>query len=540
MNPRGFAFLLVLLPVFFLPCSAQTPQPVTVRIRAALFDRDLNVKPVPRLQISIRSLDEPNAPATEIRTSLDGTAEVSLAPGKYQLTTTSDAQLFGKSYRWDLPVTVGAADQLIELSNDNAKAADAASRSAHVDELIEQFQRVRGAAVMVQTERATHDGVLMDGAGLVLTSFIPADRRQWIGVSFDERRAIPGRVIAEDEKNEACIIRINMDKVKDVTAPMISYDPGALIEGERVFSLNNDLETGKSIRTGVVSKADEKGIVSDIQFTDMGSPVFNSSGTLVAYSRVENRSFKAVPLDAIRDMIRTAREKLSDNSSLPPPRLLPVSPGKFPADALIARHDPQYERDVYNFKLGDFKVSVDTPVSLYQWNKIRYEEEDKANRKRTAKGSQPEEVKEPAYEYQSVITFQVIPDYKLPFWANMARASREPAILHPKVSFHHMRLVCGDREIEPVRPMRFPITAPENAGYVFDQDSMMGEYIFTPDSLPPRCGSVTLELYSSDQATAPIKKVIENPLRDRLWQDFEPFRRMQAPAVAAQPQPNSE
>jgi hypothetical protein len=540
MNPRRSAFLLVFLPVFFLPSSAQSPQPVTVSIRAALFDRDLNVKPVPRLQISIRSLDTPDATPVELRTSLDGAAEVNLAPGKYQLTTTSNAELFGKTYRWDIPITISGANQLVELSNDNAKAADAASRSAHVDELIEQFKRVRGAAVLVATERFTHDGVLMDEAGLVLTTYIPPDRQQWIAVSFDEKRAVPGRVIAGDEKNDASIVRINMDKVKDVAVPMVSYDPGALVEGERVFSLNNDLETGKSILTGVVSKADDKGIVTDIRFTDIGSPIFNSTGTLVAYSRYENRSFSAVPLDTVREMLKAAREKLTDSSTLPAARLLPVSPGKFPADALIARHDPQYERDVYNFKLSDFKVSVDTPVSLYQWNKIRYEEADKANRKRAAKGSQPEEVKEPAYEYQSVITFQAIPDYKVPFWSNMARASREPVILHPKVSFHHMRLLCGDREVEPIRPMRFAISAPENAGYAFDQDSMMGEYFYTPDSLPPTCGTVTLELYTSELPANPIKKVIENPLRDRLWQDFEPFRRAQAPTVAAASQSSSQ
>lgn len=530
MKPRDLASLLVLLSVLFLPSSAQTPQPVTVRIRAALFDRDLNVKPVPRLQISIRSLDAPDAPPVELRTTLDGAAEVSLVPGRYQLTTTSDAQLFSMSYRWDLPVTVTADRQLVELSNDNANASDAGSRAAHVDELIEQFQRVRGAAVLVANERTTHDGVLMDETGLVLTTYIPPDRQQWIAVSFDRKHSVPGRLIAGDEKNGASIVRINLDKVKDVAIPMVSYDPGALVEGERVFSLNNDLDTGKSIRTGVVSKADEKGIVADIRFTDIGSPVFNSSGTLVAYSKYENRSFSVAPLDTVREMITAAREKAKDNSTLPPARLLPVSPGKYPADALIARHDPIYEKDIYNFKLGEFKVSMDTPVSVYQWQKIRYEKQQKASMKRAAKGAQPDEIKEPSYEYQSIIIVQIIPDYKLPFWANMARASRDPVILHPKVSFHHMRLLCGDREVEPIRPMRLPIAAPENAGYQFDQDSMMGEYYYTPDSLPPSCSTVTLEIYSTDQPTTPLKKVIENPLRDRLWQDFEPFRRMQPPA----------
>lgn len=537
MKVREWPLLFVVLASPFIPSSAQNPESVTVRIRAALFDRDLNLKPVPRLEIGIRSLDAPNAPPVEVRTSLDGTTEVSLPPGKYQLTTTSGAELFGKSYRWDFPVTISATNKLVELSNDNAKTSDVGSRPAHVDELMEQFQRVRGAAVLVATERATHDGVLMDEAGLVLTSHIPEDQQQWIAVSFDEKRSVPGRMIAEDEANDACIVRINMDKVKDVRIPTISYAPEALVEGERVFSLNNDLNTGKSIRTGVVSKAEEKRIIGDVQFTDIGSPLFNSSGTLVGYSRIEKRSLQAVPLNNVREMLTIARQKAKDSSTLPAARLLPVSPGKFPADALIERHDPKYEKEVYSFKTGDFNVFIGTPVSSYQWDKIRYEEERKALMKRAAKGAQPEELKEPSYEYHSIITIEATPDYKVPFWANMARTSQQPVVLHPKVSFHHMRLLCGEREVEPIRPMRYGIRAPENAGYRFDQDSMMGEYSYTPNSLPPSCGTVTLELYSTDAATIPVKKVLENPLRDRLWEDFEPFRRMQAQADPAAPQP---
>lgn len=528
MRHKAVIALLALTTVALISSAfPQTPQAVPVRIRAALFDRDLNIKPVPRLQITVRSLDAPKPASVEVRTSLDGTAELSLAPGKYQLTTTSNAELFGKIYQWDFPVAISKAEQLIELSNDNAKTVEAASRSAHVDELIEQFRRVRGSAVLVATERVTHDGVLIDEAGLVLTSHIPADQQQWIAVYFDDKRSLTGRIIADDEKNDASIVRINMEQVRDVTIPLISYDPGALVEGERVFSLDNNFNTGKSIRTGVISKADDKGIIGDVQFTDTGSPLFNSSGTLVALSRLQDKKFNVVPLNDVREIIRTAREKAKNTATLPPARLLPVTPGKFPADALIARHDPKYEKEIYDFKLGDFNVYMGTPVAAYQWHKVRYEETLKARMKRAAKGSQPEEVKEPTYDFQSILIVQATPEYKIPFWANMGRTNQQ-VILRPKVSFHHMRLMCGEREVEPIRPMRFPIRAEANAGYRFDQDSMQGEYYFTPDSLPPSCGTVTLEVYPTDQPTIPIKKVIEKPLRDRLWEDFEPFRRLQA------------
>ena len=60
MKVREWPLLLVFLAGLFFPSSAQNPEAVTVRIRAALYDRDLNLKPVPRLQIGIRSLDAPD------------------------------------------------------------------------------------------------------------------------------------------------------------------------------------------------------------------------------------------------------------------------------------------------------------------------------------------------------------------------------------------------------------------------------------------------------------------------------------------------
>jgi hypothetical protein len=250
-------------------------------------------------------------------------------------------------------------------------------------------------------------------------------------------------------------------------------------------------------------------------------------------SRYHDRAYSVVPLNDVKELIRTAREKAKNNATLPSPRLLPVSPGKFPADALIARHDPKYEKEIYDFKVGEFNVYMGTPVAAYQWNKIRYEEAWKERQKRASKGSQPEQVKEPTYDFQSVIVVQATPDYKVPFWSNMGRVPHQAVILHPKASFHHMRLLCGDREIEPIRPMRFPIRAEANAGYRFDKDSMQGEYYYPPDSLPPSCGTVTLEIYPADDPTKPIVKPIEKPLRDRLWEDFEPFRRLQARTGAA-------
>ncbi len=66
--------------------AAQAP-PVKLKLRAALVDKDLNVKPVPRLALRLRNLDNPLATPIELRTELDGTLEAAMPAGRYELAT---------------------------------------------------------------------------------------------------------------------------------------------------------------------------------------------------------------------------------------------------------------------------------------------------------------------------------------------------------------------------------------------------------------------------------------------------------------------
>src|SRR5690349_8319637 len=102
--------LFFLLACLFAVCSVngQTTANTTslkIKVRAALFDRDLNLKPVPRLAINLQP-KAIGATAISAQTSLDGVAEVELTAGTYQLTTSKPAELFGKQYLWDFEIQV--------------------------------------------------------------------------------------------------------------------------------------------------------------------------------------------------------------------------------------------------------------------------------------------------------------------------------------------------------------------------------------------------------------------------------------------------
>jgi trypsin-like peptidase len=535
---RAVLLALFLLCAFAIVLSQPSPvpaAPVKVKIRAALFDRDLNLKPVPRLVINLTP--KVSGPPLTTQTSLDGVAELELPLGAYQLTTDKPAELFGKQYLWDLAITISKADQVVELSNDNAKVTDsAAARGAHVDELAEQFKRVRGSVVTVWTEGAVDDGFLVDPAGLVFTSHFVIEGHKWIAVQFDGGRRLAAEVLVDDETNNVAFLRISTEPLKDIVVPGLSLDPGALLEGERVFAIDNSSKRGKVMSTGVISKADAKEIVSDVKFTDLASPLFNSSGSVVGYSRIINKEMRIIPLAEVREDIARARQKLAAATNPAPSRLLPVAPtGDFPVDSLLSRPETRFEKEIYFFKLGDFEVNLMTPVANYQLRQERYTEAVQQRIKQ--KGGAAAKVQEPEHNYESILRIWARPQMKYAFWKSwgdsMGSNNQAPRTFRPKDSFSRLRLLCGDKEVEPILPGKLAMETPSDRFVRIDENAFYGFYSYTPDAVSPSCGKVTLEVYSASQPEKPLVKVLDPDQVNRLWQDFEPYRKLQAGAPAA-------
>ncbi len=517
---------LALLCLFLAAClSAQAPAPVKIKIRAALFDRDLNLKPVPRLAITLKNLDASVEPIS-LQTTLDGIAETELLPGKYQLSTAKPAELFGKAYVWDLEVKIAKPDQIIELSNDNAKVTDAAGgRGAHIDELVEQYKRVKGSVVTVWTENGAGDGFVIDPRGLILTAYRTVNGRKWITVECSESVRLTAAVVSDDQYADVAILRINPENWKDIYAAPIAFDASALVEGERVFVVDNNLRKGKSMHVGVVSKADDKSINADAKATDVGSPLFNSSGSVVGYTRLVSKELHTVPIKVVKEEIETA-QKTAFEKPAPAARLLPAPPpGRYPSAPLIARHETRWDKETYSFNLGDFSVEFVTPVSLYQATQENYAQEQAARRKHGSAGDPP--LLEPEHDYEPVLVVSVTPQYKVPFWANMARTAFEPVIVRPKSSFGKLRLMCGTSEVEPIRPGRASTGTGTNGRVRVDTNSMEGRYTYHPDAISPKCGQVTVEVYPTD-VQVPLTRALTPAVVERLSKDFDAYRSAQA------------
>jgi S1-C subfamily serine protease len=252
MNRLSVFFLL--LVGFACPALAQTPS-VKVKVRAAVYDHDLNLKPVPHLELTFRSLDkdkdQENAEPTVLQTTLDGTAEVELAPGLYRVSTSKPLEFQGKSYLWDLQVQLKPPEQVLELSNDNATVTDlSGGRGAQVDSLAVHFRELKSSVVTVWAQDGHGTGFLVDPAGLIVTNQHVVAGFTYLAVQFDDQRRLTAEVLAEDKQKDVAVLRVNLAGVAGVVVAPIAQGSGALLEGERVFTIGNPLDQEKVLTQG--------------------------------------------------------------------------------------------------------------------------------------------------------------------------------------------------------------------------------------------------------------------------------------------------
>jgi hypothetical protein len=91
---------------------------VKVHVHVILVDSELNQKPVPFLNVVFFKGEKTSF---DVKTGLDGVAEIALPPGAYTVTTAKPVDLAGKRYSWSLRVTLTGAGKTIDLTNENAK-----------------------------------------------------------------------------------------------------------------------------------------------------------------------------------------------------------------------------------------------------------------------------------------------------------------------------------------------------------------------------------------------------------------------------------
>jgi hypothetical protein len=534
---------LLMASLFFSPNGGPRLQAalVNVKVRVLLVDKDLNQKPVPFYVIHLRNTESSDAPA-ELKTDLDGKAERQLAPGHYSISTPKPVELGGKRYTWNLEIQIGGAEQHLDLTNDNAKIEDAApsaaspgenksSSGAANGELTALFDKLKNSVVAIHSESRNGSGFLVDSTGLVVTNNHVVNSSTYLAVQFDDKRKVPARLIASNPDKDVAVIWFDPAAFREgVVAPLlVNAAASHLVVGQRVFTIGNPLGREKALTTGVVSKIEKDSINSDININpgNSGGPLFTYDGQVAGITTAELRNLASiVPVEIVRPVVEQARKEIV-GATPPAPALLPVEPTDFfPADALreVLKQE-RIDTKPYSLDAGEFHVWFMTPPLSYF---LRHEEEMAAARKAAkrsggdgATAKPPSSALEDAQDYRPVLVVRVRPKFGVLFKVRF------------KNGFVRMRLLCGGQELTPIIPGRDEFDLVDQRGRKVDT-TFQGIYEYPADAVAPSCGNMALEIYSEKDPNTPVSRPIDAATVDRVWGDFDAFRRAH-PAPAAKP-----
>ena len=550
---RGILLQLTLLFFPILATAQTVPVQVSLKIRVIIVDRDLNPKPVPKARILVKQTDSPTPARFEATTDFEGIAQVSVIPGKYRVISTHPTDFQGKSYNWDVAVTVTEPQTSVELSNDNAAIAELAPAPV-VDNLAVVYKKYRNSVVTVLAEYgpAKGTGFIIDSSGLILTNQHVVRSSQWIAVQVDESHRLPATLLAADSEKDVAVLRINPAKVPDIS-PVTLLPPGgeSAVEGERVFTIGSPLHQSKVMTTGIVSKVEKRAIISDVNINhgNSGGPLFNSQGVVIGITTFGDTKQGGPGISGILrieqagDIIAQAKLKMS-GSALPSPEFLPNEPeDTYPLESIKKSAQIQkFDVHPYIFGVGDYDVEIITPVLRYRHysSEVRAaRQKEKRNRKSQAAVTdtfQPlDELKgweEYVGEYEPVIVILASPKLKETFWSAFSRGMAAsngyvtgPASMHFKTDFYKMKLFCGSEEVQPLMPGKAQrVLDVSNTAIRITDVTFDGFYEYSADSIRPDCGKLKLELFSEKEPDKPKVKDLEGKTVSTVFNDFQPYR----------------
>ena len=550
-------------PAVAAPVTPATNPPAVVsqlaslNVLAILVDTDLNVKPVPRHALMLRSK---SGDAQRVVTGLDGKASITIAPSDYVLESERPIDFQGKSYRWKVAVSLKAGGTTsIELSLDNAAIeplGGATTVAAAAADLPALFRRWQGSVVTVWSETGRGSGFVIDKRGLILTNQHVVGVSDYAAIQFTDSVKVPARIISRSSEKDIAILLVNpkyVGLIEPVTLGFAADGKPPTVEGEQVFTIGSPLNQRKIMTSGIVSKIEAKAIISDVNINhgNSGGPLFTTKGVVIGVTTFGDFTDQGGP--GISGIVRIDEAKgLIDSAvaTVPAPpaeELLPVEPTRpYPVaalkDTLQSKSKPVKPSD-YAFNTGDFEIELVTPVltygGQYAADQAALKERSKRNSKATSVQGSTESALEQyknwaeyVGEFRSVVHIDARPKLVEGFWSAMGRGMAQsqgyyggPARLHFKADFYRMRLECDGKEVTPIHPGKIEHrVAASNASVNVNDVSFEGFYTYGPEAINPACGTVTLTFFTEKEPEKGDVRVLSPKLVQRIWDDFALYR----------------
>ena len=503
--------------------AAFAQAPGTLHITVTLADATGKSTPVARYALLI-SEEPPTTPPRRILTTLAGTADVSLRPGRYAIESDQPVAFEGTTYEWSQRIDIVAGrDTTLQLTAGNASVETGASaaRGATPSDTDPSFLAAqwRDTIVALWTPTRYASGFVVDARGLIVTNQRVVGTATTAEVQFSSEVKVQATVLASDPNRDVAILRVNPSVVASVRALPLGCGQTrpAVANGQELYNLGADMTGQKRLSLGDVTGVGPRLLLSDLNVTRTGAggPVFTAGG-LIGFTTLDDRDpdersdTRVVRIDQACELIAAAEEKLA--GTMPPEATgLPLDPER--AVDITALGGAVKNRagnlSPYPMSTTDFDIAFITPVHVY-----------------AAKDAAPRPVMDfgnwAAYVagYPRVLLVRATPKVVEALWAKVARGAAMtqgvslPPIKRAKSGFSRMRAFCGDAEVTPIHPFMVERRVSETEA-VYE-----GLYVFDPAAIGPQCGKVTLTVYSEDNPDKGDTRVVDPKVLEQITRDF--------------------
>ncbi len=493
----------------------------TLHITVTLTDATGKVTPVARHALLIS--DEPPTQETRrIFTTLTGTVDVSLPPGRYVIESDQPVAFQGKNYEWSRRLEIVAGrDATLAMTTDNASVGagtapptSATSTETDPSVLVSQWQETV-VALWTPTQHAS--GFVVDARGLIVTNQRVVGTATSVEAQFAPDIRVRATVVALDPVRDVAILRVNPSVVALLRPLPLGCGQARppVANDQELYSIGADMTGQKRLMLGDVTGVGPRLILSEMRLVraSAGGPVFGAGG-LVGFTTVDDRDpdarseTRVVRIDQACEVMPSAEKKMAE--AMPPDAThLPIDPQPVAISALAeAVKNRAGSLNPYSMSTTNFDITFITPVHIYG-------AKDQVRRPVMEFGNWSEYL----IEYPRALVVRVTPKMAEGLWAKVARGAAStqgvslPAMKRAKAGFLRMQVFCGDTEVAPIHPFMVEHRVSQTEA-IYE-----GLYVFDPAALGA-CSSVKLSVYSENEPEKDDARVVDQKVLQQIARDF--------------------
>lgn len=514
--------LLVAALLVISSSAASTQASSTLHITVTLTDATGKATPVARHALLI-SDEPPTAEPRRILTTLTGTLDVSLQPGRYVVESDQPVAFQGKNYEWARRLEIVAGrDATLALTADNASvgpltAAATSTTPSETDPsfLASQWQETV-VALWTPTQHAS--GFVVDSRGLIVTNQRVVGTATSVEAQFASDVRVRATVLALDPVRDIAILRVNPSVVTSLRPLPLGCGQArpSAANGQEMYAIGTDMTGQKRLMLGDVTGVGPRLILSDMRLVraSAGGPVF-AAGGLIGFTTVDDRDQDArsdariVRIDQACEVMASVEKKMAE--AMPPDAThLALEPLPVTVSALSAAvKNRAGSLSPYPMSTTDFDISFITPVHIYG-------AKDQVRRPVMEFGNWSEYLA----DYPRVLLVRVTPKMAEGLWAKVARGAAMtqgmslPPMKRAKAGFLRMRAFCDDTEVTPLHPLVVEHRVSETEA-IYE-----GLYVFDPATLGPSCAAVRLTVYSEKEPDKGDARAVDQKVLQQIARDF--------------------